>query len=140
MPSAAKVLLGVVKWDVVPAALGFAGYYFIGPQFSKTAPVEFKERVASALEGGSDDTHPSFNPPVEEEKLSTKFKPPKVDVKVLPAGRSSSGDGEETSSEPRRRRRVKTSEPPATVESEPEPTVPAESEPATEPPSDSSQP
>ncbi|MBL8047207.1 MAG: hypothetical protein JNJ45_00865 [Chthonomonas sp.] len=55
-----RVVIGLVKWIVVPAALGAAGYFYVGPKLGETQVIEKVESTTEAVkrqleEANSDD-------------------------------------------------------------------------------------
>ncbi len=76
-----KVLLAIFLWILVPVGVGFAGYYFIAPQFEKVAP-DLQDRVSSLARSSQETETPTSS--VEPTK---KFKEPNVEVEVADAPR-----------------------------------------------------
>ena len=76
-----KVLLAIFLWILVPVGVGFAGYYFIAPQFEKVAP-DLQDRVSSLARGSQETTTTTTS----EEPIK-KFKEPNVEVEVADAPR-----------------------------------------------------
>lgn len=77
MSRTASVLLGIVKWLLVPCAIGFAGYYVVGPMVKgeSKAPVakSSKTDIASKLEED-----------LQTPEENVNFAKPAIDVEVGP--------------------------------------------------------
>ncbi|MBX7135624.1 MAG: hypothetical protein K1X67_23400 [Fimbriimonadaceae bacterium] len=136
----AKVGLILLVWIIIPSALGFAGYYFVGPNLGKNGWFgNVAQKIAPAAAKAAADNKTPESKPVEpqvDEPSSSKFAEPEVEVTVSKGETRRSRDEEPVRP---RKRKPKKVEAPAPVEDTPSNVDPASDAP-TKPPSTGGEP
>lgn len=128
MSKAGRFFMGLFKWLVVPTALGFVGYAFIGPHIGRKAPEGLKKIQDQIVSPTAVEPAPVVQA-ANSDEISSDFPPPKVEVELRRL------NGERVEDRQTSKRPVMREDVPESVEpemTEPE-TVPNESAPAEAP-------
>ncbi len=81
MSKAGRFFMGLFKWLVVPVALGFVGFAFIGPYIGRKPPEALKRIQDKIVTPVTPDPTPVATA-ADPDEISTEWPAPKVDVEL----------------------------------------------------------